>query len=334
MATSFTHPGKNQWQLFPPPFDVDVNKLGDSPRGRTALQEQAGGQTDRHTDRRPEDTPSDRHRHTYTMQPAPCKARPGLGTTVRCWPWRRAPQPGSQDLPASAWGLYTPSHPVPSPPVLSARAGTPPPDARHTGSPDAATDAEARTPDCEHDRCPRPGSGSDPADTHRAPRIPPPPPAPALPSLGGLQVAAARSAARTAEHAQSRPEGRGPGQPRPQPTRDCASRGDRRDSERPGNLNPGLRVPENGASGRAESGQPAAPTVDGRRSVFLHPVYTLSILRTAEARVEAKGGAPRCQALHTWPRGSVGIGETARCWNPLCSLSTQRDVTSPPTVSQ
>ncbi|XP_037063637.1 uncharacterized protein LOC119088343 [Peromyscus leucopus] len=72
------------------------------------------------------------------------------------------------------------------------------------------------------------------------------------------------------------PRGAGPGRPRPQPTKDCASRGDRRDSERPGNLNPGLRVPENWASGRAESGQPATPTVDGRSSSI--PVYTLSIL--------------------------------------------------------
>lgn len=136
------------------------------------------------------------------------------GTHASQGPGTHQPLPG-----VSAYAVTPPSrHPATL--VLSARAETPPPP-----TPPTARRARHREPGCrrsgrEGRRALTANAGDAhapgwvrPADTHRAPRIPPSPPAPALPSLGGLQVAAARSAGRTAEHAQSRPEGRGPGWP-------------------------------------------------------------------------------------------------------------------------
>lgn len=215
MVTSLKHPGKKQsgsssrlpltWtkRATPPalahsatstgPWDRQMDRMTDIERLKTLRQ------TDAQTRCRNLQGPARPGDHCAVL---------ALGTHA---------QPGSWDQPTSAWSHCKPRHPAtpPScyPSAQCARRDAPTRRARHPEPGCRRGGPEGPRPHCERRRRPRPGYGSGPADTHRAPRIPPPPPAPALPSLGGLQVSAARSAGRTAEHAQSRPEGRGPGRP-------------------------------------------------------------------------------------------------------------------------
>lgn len=224
MVTSLKHPGKNQsgsssrlpltWTNRATPR-ADAQCYKHRPMDRqmyrmTAIQRlKSQRQTDTHTlcsDLQGPDRPGDHcfvlalEEHTRGRILGPHQPLPRVSANHVTPP----PQPATPTR-----------HPAIPPPDCSVRAQGRPRQARETPGarmPPRQTRRPAR-PRSERGRRPHPGSRPSRTDTHRAPRIPPPPPAPALPSLGGLQVAAARAAGRTAEHAQSRPEGRGPGRP-------------------------------------------------------------------------------------------------------------------------
>lgn len=149
MVTSLKHPGKKQsgsssrlpltWtkRATPPalahsttstgPWDRQMDRMTDIERLKTLRQ------TDAQTRCRNLQGPARPGDHCAVL---------ALGTHA---------QPGSWDQPTSAWGHCKPHHPAtppsrhPATPVLSERAGTPPPGARDTRSPDAAAaDAKAR----------------------------------------------------------------------------------------------------------------------------------------------------------------------------------------------
>lgn len=216
MVTSLKHPGKKQsgsssrlpltWtkRATPPalahsatstgPWDRQMDRMTDIERLKTLRQ------TDAQTRCRNLQGPA----RPGDRCAGPRNSRPPrvLGPTNLCLEPLQTTSPRHPAIPPSCY-----------PSAQCARRDAPTRRARHPEPGCRRGGPEGPRPHCERRRRPRPGYGSGPADTHRAPRIPPPPPAPALPSLGGLQVSAARSAGRTAEHAQSRPEGRGPGRP-------------------------------------------------------------------------------------------------------------------------
>lgn len=218
MVTSLKHPGKKQ-RGSSSRLPLTWTKRATPPRaGAQCYKHRPVGQTDGQDDRHRKIGDSQADRRSNTVQ-KPARPRQAWGPLCCAGPRNSRPARvlGPTNLCLEPLQTTSPRHPAipPScyPSAQCARRDAPTRRARHPEPGCRRGGPEGPRPHCERRRRPRPGYGSGPADTHRAPRIPPPPPAPALPSLGGLQVSAARSAGRTAEHAQSRPEGRGPGRP-------------------------------------------------------------------------------------------------------------------------